>query len=166
MLSVETRFGNDVQEIFVDPDAFQQLVRNLLANSSEASPFGGMIRIETGISGPREKSGAGKSGFNGDSYYELTIHNHGKPIAAQNVRKIFDPFFTTKTYGTGMGLTLSRKIVEDHHGSMSVRSDEDGTLFTVWLPVNNAEDEKERAEDSAPPRGQSLHGTESAGQAY
>jgi len=150
-LRVETKFGQDAQEIFVDPDAFQQLVRNLLANSIEASPFGSVIQIETGISGPRERRNAGKDDFNGRTYFELKIHNYGKPISPQHVRKIFDPFFSTKTYGTGMGLTLSRKIVEDHHGSMSVRSDEGGTQFTVWLPLNWVQGGKESAEETARP---------------
>ncbi len=42
---------------------------------------------------------------------------------------------TTKSYGTGIGLTLARKIVEDHEGSLSLKSDKDGTVATVWLPL-------------------------------
>lgn len=142
MLHVETSFGDDVDEIFVDADRFQQVIRNLLANSIEASTFGNLIRIETGVSTLRDNPNLTLDG-DAETYFEMKIHNYGRAISPENIRKIFDPFFTTKHYGTGIGLTLSRKIVEDHGGSMSVKSgEEEGTTFTVWLPLDEA---KERA---------------------
>ncbi len=65
----------------------------------------------------------------------MKIENRGKPIPLDDVQRIFDPFYTTKDSGTGLGLTLVKKIVEDHHGSISLKSDEQGTLFTIWLPT-------------------------------
>ena len=69
-------------------------------------------------------------------YFEMKIRNDGPAIPPEELQNIFNPFFTTKTHGTGLGLTVSKKVVEDHSGSISVRSDEAGTIFTVWLPLN------------------------------
>ena len=133
-LRVETELGPEVGEIPLDPDRFQQVVRYLVANAIEASEPGQTIRIETGISIPGEK--AHKSGeLLEDKYFEIKVHNHGQRIPPEDLEKIFNPFFTTKGYGTGLGLTLAKKIVEDHKGSISVLSDEDGTLTTVWVPL-------------------------------
>ena len=69
-------------------------------------------------------------------YFEMKVHNQGKTIPPEEVQKIFDPFYTTKHYGTGIGLTLCKRIVENHGGSISVKSDAEGTAFTVWIPLN------------------------------
>ena len=60
-------------------------------------------------------------------------------IEGEDLQRIFSPFFTTKDYGTGIGLTLAKKIVEAHHGSISVNLDAGDTTFTVWLPLNQQE---------------------------
>ena len=72
-------------------------------------------------------------------YYTLRVRNRGTPISREELEMIFNPFFTTKDYGTGLGLTLSRKIVEDHNGSISVTSDEEGTVFTVLIPMSETD---------------------------
>jgi signal transduction histidine kinase len=63
-------------------------------------------------------------------------------IKKEDLQRIFSPFFTTKKYGTGVGLTVSKKIVEAHNGSISVRSDAGGTTFTVWLPLKQSKPSK------------------------
>jgi len=130
---VQLRLGPDVGDFSLDPDRFQQVVRNLIANAVEASPHGQVILIDTGLytPGPRaRKSG----GLDARVYFEMKTRNFGDPIAPHQLEEIFDPFFTTKKQGTGLGLTLSRKIVQDHRGSISVKSGPEGTVFTVWLP--------------------------------
>ena len=57
----------------------------------------------------------------------------------RDLHKIFSPFFTTKHYGAGIGLTVSKKIVEAHNGTMSVHSADGGTTFTVWFPLSRQE---------------------------
>ena len=134
-LRVDMNLGSEVDQIPLDPDRLQQVVRNLIANAIEASPAGGPVRIETGVTIPSEK--ARQSGkLDSDAYFEMKIHNFGKAIPLEDMERIFDPFFTTKSYGTGMGLTLARKIIEDHRGSLSLKSDKEGTVATVWLPVS------------------------------
>lgn len=133
-LRMECSFGGEVGEFLLDPDRFQQVVRNLVANAVEASPPHETIRVETGIYIPSDS--AQKSGeLVAESYFEVKIINKGNIIPPDYLDKVFSPFFTTKDYGTGLGLTLSKKIVEDHRGSISVKSDENGTQLTVWLPV-------------------------------
>jgi len=127
------RLSRDVGEIPLDPDRFQQVVRNLLTNAIEASPEGQTIVIHTGLSAPGAKARS-SAGLDSAIYFEMKIRNQGKAISLHQLEEIFSPFFTTKERGTGLGLTLTRKIIEDHGGSVSVKSGAEGTLFTVWLP--------------------------------
>jgi len=134
-LKIKAALGSELSEIPLDPGRFQQLVLNLLSNAIEASPVGETIEIETGVSIPSDKAlRAGELGST--SYFEMKIRNHGPAIPPETLQKIFNPFFTTKQHGTGLGLSVTKKIVEDHMGSISVRSDEDGTVFTIWIPLN------------------------------
>lgn len=133
-LRMTCNLGNEVREFLLDPDRFQQVVRNLVANAVEASPPNEVVRVETRIHIPSDK--AHKTGeLASESYFEVKIVNKGNIIPPDYLDKIFSPFFTTKDYGTGLGLTLSKRIVEDHKGSISVKSDENGTQLKVWLPV-------------------------------
>jgi len=133
-LELRTSLGPEIGEIPLDPGRFQQLVLNLLSNAIEASPGGSVIELETGVSIPSDK--ALKAGeLVSEGYFELKIRNRGPLIPFEAIQKIFNPFFTTKQHGTGLGLTVTKKIVEDHSGTISVRSDIDGTVFTVWIPL-------------------------------
>jgi PAS domain S-box-containing protein len=133
-ITIKSDFGLEVGDIPLDPGRFQQLVLNLVSNAIEASPSGGTIEIETGSSFPSDKAlKAGK--LESQGFFEMKIRNNGPEITSDTLQKIFNPFFTTKKHGTGLGLTVSKKIVEDHMGTVSVKSDYDGTVFTVWLPL-------------------------------
>jgi PAS domain S-box-containing protein len=133
-IQLETRIGEEVGEILLDHDRFEQVVRNLLSNAVEASPEGNPIQVETGASIPSGKAHE-TGGLEAETYFEMKISNFGKIILPEDLKKIFSPFYTTKDFGTGIGLTLAKRIVQDHKGSISVKSDEDGTVFTVWLPI-------------------------------
>lgn len=137
-LRTEVNLGSDVEEILLDPDRFEQVVRNLVANAVEASPSGGVMTIETGFSIPSDKAQE-TGGLQSETYFEMKIKNYGRLIPPDELQKIFSPFFTTKNYGTGIGLTLAKKIIEDHNGSISVKSDKDGTVFTLWIPAHQRE---------------------------
>ncbi|MFZ5864271.1 MAG: two-component system sensor histidine kinase NtrB, partial [Thermodesulfobacteriota bacterium] len=126
--------GPEIGEIPLDPGRFQQLVLNLVSNAIDASPIGGTIEIETGASIPSAK--AVRTGeLESESFFEMKIRNSGPKISPEALQQIFNPFYSTKPHGSGIGLAVSKKIVEDHFGSISVRSDDEGTTFTVWLPV-------------------------------
>jgi PAS domain S-box-containing protein len=133
-LLLQLNTGCEIGDIRVDPDRFSQVIRNLVANAIEASPPDETIVVDTGVAMPSDK--AQQTGeLASATYFEMKIQNRGKPISHEHLEKIFNPFFTTKDFGTGLGLTLSKKIVEDHGGSISVKSDEKCTILTVWLPM-------------------------------
>ncbi len=137
-LRFDVKFGAEATTFLLDPERFEQVVRNLVSNAIDASPFGGTLHIETGISSPSTKA-LETGSLESQSYFEMKIRNHGSVIKAEELQKIFSPFFTTKNYGTGIGLTVAKKIVEAHGGSISVHSDEGGTTFTVWIPLHQEE---------------------------
>jgi PAS domain S-box-containing protein len=128
--------GAEIGDVPLDPGRFQQLVLNLVSNAIEATPVGGLIELETGVSIPSDK--ALKTGeFRSEGFFEMKIRNDGPEIPAEAIQKVFNPFYTTKQTGTGLGLAVSKKIVEDHTGTISVKSDGGGTVFTVWLPLSD-----------------------------
>jgi PAS domain S-box-containing protein len=133
-IKLETNLGREVGEILIDANRFEQVVRNLISNAIEASSSGQMMSVETGVSIPSDKAYE-TGGLKSETYFEMKIRNGGQVIPSERLDKIFSPFFTTKAYGSGIGLTISKKIVEDHGGSISAKSDEEGTVFTVWLPI-------------------------------
>ena len=106
-------------------NALEQVVLNLVTNAAEAMWEGGEIRVVTWTAGDRVR---------------LVVADTGRGIAANDLQHIFDPFFTTKPSGTGLGLSVSYGIVEDHGGTIAVESlPGQGTTFTVTLPVADAE---------------------------
>ncbi|MFC1835595.1 ATP-binding protein [Thermodesulfobacteriota bacterium] len=136
---VVKNLGPEIGDMFLDPGRFQQLVLNLISNAVDACPSSGSIVIETGASIPSDK--ALKAGqLDSETYFELKIRNNGPVIPPEALKQIFNPFYTTKEHGTGLGLPVSKKIVEDHSGTISVKSDDESTSFTVWLPVNQRDD--------------------------
>jgi PAS domain S-box-containing protein len=138
-IDLRLNLGSELGEVPVDPGRFQQLVLNLVSNAIEASPVGGVIELESGVSLPSEKAiKTGQLRF--DGFFEMKIRNSGPEISDEVLQNIFNPFYTTKQHGTGLGLVVSKKIVEDHSGSISVKSDTEGTVFTVWLPLTQRED--------------------------
>jgi PAS domain S-box-containing protein len=134
-ISLEKSLGKEIGEIHLDPLRFEQVVRNLISNAVEASPVKGRITVETGVSIPSDKAQE-TGGLAAETYFEMKIRNDGTTIRPEELHKIFNPFYTTKDFGTGIGLSLSKKIVEEHNGSISVKSDEQGTQFTIWLPLS------------------------------
>ncbi|MCP5063123.1 MAG: HAMP domain-containing histidine kinase [Ignavibacteriae bacterium] len=72
---------------------------------------------------------------NSIKYVKITISDNGKGMSEEILQKIFEPYFTTKKDGTGMGLSLSKKIVEDNKGSLEIKSKKGkGTEVVVCLP--------------------------------
>ncbi len=108
------------QVIEVDETLLGQAIKNLLQNSMEAMPEGGRLFVK----GKKEK----------DSYL-ISISDTGKGIPDEIKEKIFIPFFTTKEKGTGLGLSIVHKAISAHGGEVFFDSTEEGTTFTLRLPV-------------------------------
>jgi len=107
----------------VDPELVQQVFRNIILNAVEASPEGAGLEIVLSGGAP-------------DSVC-VTFRDGGAGIERRDLDRIFDPFFTGKHNGVGLGLCVSRKIVEAHDGSITVRSRPgEGATFTVVFPAD------------------------------
>lgn len=108
-----------------DPRQLKQVVWNLLNNAVEAMPTGGLIQMQAMV--------VGKSGAE-DDRIELRLSDTGVGIPAENLGHIFDPFFSTKPRGSGLGLALVHRIIEEHGGSVHVESESGkGTTVTIHL---------------------------------
>ncbi len=103
------------------PEAIKQVMMNLILNAIEASEPKNTIHISTDVVG---------------SNYIVQVRDYGSGIKTANKDKIFDLLFTTKPYGFGIGLTVVKRIIDDHGGSIEVTSPEPrGTAFTIYLPL-------------------------------
>jgi signal transduction histidine kinase len=108
--------------ISVDPHQIKEALVNLFMNASEAMPDGGTLTVGT----KRAASGS----------VELTVADTGIGMSEANLRRIFEPFFTTKEFGTGLGLTNVKRLVEDNGGTLQVASKEGaGTEFVLYFPA-------------------------------
>ena len=104
----------------------RQVLSNLVANAIDAAPSQGVITIRTKSA---RANGSGVPGI------QVTVADNGSGIDAALKAKIWEPFFTTKKdVGTGLGLWVSKQIIEKHGGSIRFRSNGNGTLFVVFLP--------------------------------
>lgn len=129
-LSFQVTWTTDILRIRGDADQLRQLLINLILNSVEASADGEAVLVQ--IRRAPEPSPAGSA--------LIEVVDHGEGIPAQNFDKIWDPFFTTKPEGTGLGLCICRQIVNDHGGTIQVRSHVGkGTVVTVTFPCHEAD---------------------------
>jgi signal transduction histidine kinase len=118
----------------VIPGQIEQILVNLVINARQAMPRGGRLLIEV-----RENSAAGMA--------EVRIADSGVGISPDRLRLIFEPFYTTKEPdenghgGTGLGLSVCRQIIEQHHGRIRVESVVGkGSTFTVKLPLREGDE--------------------------
>ena len=131
--SIELRLDRDVPKIYADAGSLRQLMMNLLLNAIYFTPEGGSIFIRT-----EQDDATEELRFKGCPHrVRLSITDTGSGIPAELIGKVFDPFFTTKPVGegTGLGLTISHRIVEEHGGAIDVASEPGkGATFTITLP--------------------------------
>lgn len=120
-------------------DKLKQVLLNLILNADEATKNGKItLKIKKATELPLEISSLKKQ------YFIIEVQDTGCGIEKENLKRIFDPFFTTKTNGIGLGLSISKKIVEDHNGIIKVESElSKGTIFRVYLPFYKKEDSDE-----------------------
>ncbi len=124
-LVIDQRYGADLPPVYVDPDQVKEALVNLLINAREAMPDQGQVTIT---------SRKGQEGT-----VEVEVADTGCGIPKAHLGRIFEPFFTSKEYGTGLGLTNVKRLVEDNGGTIEVRSEEGkGSRFIVRLPVSQA----------------------------
>ena len=121
-IKIELYKASELEEVEHDSDQVHQVLLNLLLNAVQAVTGAGTVRVEIGS----------REGF-----ATVLVSDNGRGISPQHISNIFRPFYTTKGNGTGLGLSLARRIVEEHHGRIEVSSAlGQGSQFTVLLPFH------------------------------
>ncbi|MGI9535828.1 MAG: two-component system sensor histidine kinase NtrB [Desulfocapsaceae bacterium] len=121
-IAVEEHYGCGSRTMQGDQDKLAQVFLNLCLNGIQAMEEGGRLSITTVCS---------------DTEVRIEINDTGCGIPPEIVDKVFEPYFTTKHEGTGLGLAMSSRIIDDHNGTISLESDkEKGTTVTVCLSVH------------------------------
>lgn len=120
---VHTRFDPNVPPLNAIKNQLKQVFLNLVVNATEAMPHGGELTISTSLSAD------GK-------WVSFAFQDQGSGLSQQAMAHLFEPFYTTKNNGTGLGLSVSYGIIEQHGGTITVESTEGtGSCFTVKLPT-------------------------------
>jgi signal transduction histidine kinase len=110
-----------IPELYVDPEFIKTCLYNVILNAFQAMPDGGMLKVMTG---------------NSDNRVLITIEDTGVGISEDKIGRIFDPFFTTKSKGLGLGLALTKRIIEEHRGRVDFKSVAgEGSVVTIMLPL-------------------------------
>jgi len=119
----------EVPDVRVDAEQIRQVILNLMMNAIQAMDGRGKIHISVGL---KESTLRGAA----VAFLEVRVRDTGPGIPERDIKNLFIPFFTTKEKGTGLGLPISQRIVENHGGTIEVRSRvNEGSVFTVLLPV-------------------------------
>ncbi len=122
-VTIETQFSERLAPVKAHPNKLQQVFLNLVTNGIAAMKAGGVLEIKTAYSPSRDE-------------VVVAVTDQGVGISEENLKQIFHPFFTTKTDGTGLGLPISRQIVESYGGRIEIESAIGrGTSVSVTLPV-------------------------------
>lgn len=131
---VTREYAATLVTVSADEDQLYRAFVNLVANALDAMDQGGRLLLRAGWSDEREPDLSGL--LRAGPRLRVEISDTGVGIASAAMDRIFTPFFSTKEAGTGLGLALTHKIVEDHGGSIMVRSNPGiGTTFRILLPL-------------------------------
>ena len=121
-LSVDAADGNPV--VRADAHRLSQVFRNVFTNAIAASPEGADIHVTI-----RRLDGGGST------RHRIRVADRGQGMAPETAARIFEPFFTTKQHGTGLGMPICKRIIQEHGGTIGVESEMGvGTSITIELP--------------------------------
>jgi signal transduction histidine kinase len=127
-LELRVRLDDMLPQVAGDPESLLQVFLNLGQNALQAMPEGGTLEI---LTTRRRRSRLGYGQF-----AEVRFRDSGIGIPRDKLKKLFIPFYTTKSKGTGLGLAISHRIVNQHGGTIEVRSTHgQGSTFSVFLPA-------------------------------
>ncbi|MEW6520136.1 MAG: ATP-binding protein [Thermodesulfobacteriota bacterium] len=120
-ITIEVVPDETLELLQIDEKMMIQALLNLCMNAIQAMPYGGLLRLSSSREGTCAR---------------ILIEDTGQGIAADDLKRIFDPFFTKKDGGLGFGLAIVQRIVENHRGTISCRSEVgQGTVFEIVLPI-------------------------------
>ncbi len=119
-IRMELKLNSELANVTGSPDQIKQALLNLLINSIQAMPQGGTMEVET---------------LQNDRVISVRLSDSGPGMDENMLSKIFNPYFTTKAKGSGLGLTIVRRVMRDHGGEVRVESvPNQGTTFTLNFP--------------------------------
>ena len=125
-ITVSTDISADVPTLFVDPQQIGQVLTNLITNAYQAMPDGGQLTIRA---------------RQWPAQVHLAVADSGNGMTPETMQKVFEPLFTTKARGIGLGLAVSRNLIEINGGKLEVESKiDEGSTFTLVLPIATAVD--------------------------
>lgn len=153
-ITLKKMFNESIPMIKIDSGLFKEAITNLILNSVQAVPNEGEIFISTdiitqskqindfayvaGVNPAKETEQFKITLRKGSKVIKVKIKDNGGGIPVQNLSKIFDPFFTTKSGGSGLGLAMVKRTINQHGGVIQVESSQErGTQFTIILPLGD-----------------------------
>jgi PAS domain S-box-containing protein len=126
-VSLRADLASDLPEVPGDPVLLQQVLINLMMNAIEGTISSTGVRREIVIRSAKNRDGV-----------LVQVQDSGTGIAPELADRVFEPFFTTKAKGIGMGLSISRSIIESHGGRLGIAPSSHGALFEFTLPTDGA----------------------------
>jgi two-component system, NtrC family, sensor kinase len=132
-VEIESDDGRDAIVVVVDSGQIQQVIANVVMNAIQAQPRGGLVSVRTATTSASRAIAAPKR-----MVAYISVKDQGEGISPEVRERLFEPFFTTKNEGegTGLGLSVSNNIVEEHGGWIEVESKPgEGSHFTIFLPL-------------------------------
>jgi signal transduction histidine kinase len=125
-INILKSYASDLPPVLIDREQIKQVFLNILLNAIQATAENGRIMVKTRAFMKPE----------GEPYAQIEFTDTGCGIPGEHLEEIFNPFFTTKSTGSGLGLSISHQIVQDHRGYIDVESQlERGSSFFINLPV-------------------------------
>ncbi len=130
-VSIVRRMAGEPPRVLVDPFQIRQALLNILLNAIEAMGGGGTLTVETSVAPDPDAPADGPAG-----HVSISVSDTGPGLNVDELDKLFEPFYTTKQKGTGLGLTIVSRLVEQNGGHIGISSAVgEGTTFSVRLPV-------------------------------
>jgi signal transduction histidine kinase len=122
---VEKTFDDRLPSVALDRSRAVQAILNVVRNGAQAMPGGGVLTVST------RRSPNGR-------WAQVEVRDNGIGMSGNALKHVFDPFFSTKLKGSGLGLAVTRRIMQDHDGEVDVFSEPDkGTNFVLSFPLTN-----------------------------
>jgi two-component system NtrC family sensor kinase len=135
-IEVHQELAPDLPDSYLDTHLMRQVFANLAANAKDAMPENGTLTVSTELPNGKNKTAYGEQ-IEGE-FLRVKFSDTGKGIPKEHLGKIFDPFFSTNQDKTGMGLALSRSVIEKHEGTLTAVSTEGkGATFIIDLPIRD-----------------------------
>ena len=123
-IDVRSTVPDDFPLLRADREQIEQVLLNLILNAADAMPEGGTLRLSAAL-----------EEYNGETHLVLAVRDNGQGMTAEQVANLFAPFLTYKDSGTGIGLAIVKKIMENHQGKVEVESKlGQGSKFTLLFP--------------------------------